>query len=306
MPARAIAVRLALVALIAVGAVGCERSGEPDAGAPVRIAFVPQVDMEERHQAAYRALHDYLAPRLGRPVEIIPLENANAALEGLRAGKLDVCNFSPWPYLLAEEKAGLEALLITQAPDGQPARYRGILVTHPGTGMTKAADIKRQAKDLVFAFEEPVSTSGHLVPRTYLHSVGIVPERDFKTIVYGSDGIANLFAVASRRVDLAALSDNSLRRALDRGRIRAGDVVVVWTSDPVLSNVTAARAGLPAELKARIVQLLIEMPQTSPALWAEVAKQYSNPVAGYAAVQADSLDFFRQAIRDVPGLQLGP
>lgn len=293
---------LALVSFLT----GCAPSEERRADTPLRIAFVPQVDMEERHQAAYTALHDYLASRLDCPVEIVQLENANAAIEGLRSGKLDVCNFSPWPFLLAQEKAGLEALLITQAPDGQPVHYRGILVTHPGTGLTQPGDIKARAPELVFAFEEPVSTSGHLVPRTFLHSAGIVPETEFKKVLYGSDGIANLFAVAHRRVDLAALSDNSLRRAIARGRIREEDVVVVWSSDPVLSNVTAARAALPAELKARLIQLLIEMPRVSPAHWAEVAKQYSNPVAGYMAMQADSLDFFRNAIRDVPGLQLGP
>jgi phosphonate transport system substrate-binding protein len=305
MPVRLIVFRLALASVLSIAFAGCGRPDDADA-APLRIAFVPQVDMEERHQAAYRALHDYLSPRLGRRVEIVQLENANAALEGLRSGKLDVCNFSPWPYLLAEKKAGLEALLLTQAPDGNPVHYRGILVTHPGTGLSVPTDIKERAGELVFAFEEPVSTSGHLVPRTFLHEAGINPEKDFKRVLYGSDGIANLFAVASRRIDLAALSDSSLRRAYAKGRIREGEVIVVWSSAPVLSNVTAARAALPAGVKRQLSQLLMEMPRISPDHWAEVAKQYSNPVVGYMPVQAGSLDFFRNAIRDVPGLQFGP
>lgn len=298
--------RLSALLVCALAALaGCAPQTDRDASQPLRVAFVPQVDMEERHEAAYRALKSYLEPRLGRPVEVISLENANAAIEGLRAGKLDVCNFSPWPYLLAEKKAGLEALLHTVAPDGNPVTYRSILVTHPGTGLASAADLPTRARDLVFTFEEPVSTSGHLVPRTYLHSVGIDPEKDFKKVLYGPDGIANLLAVAHRRVDLAALSDTSFRRALAKGRLDPTDIVVVWTSDPVLSNLTAVRAGLPGETKRRLADLYAAMPRTAPDLWADMARQYSNPVVGYAALRPDSLDFFRNAIRDVPGLSFG-
>lgn len=301
MPVRVASLSLCLI--LSWTTSGCSPQAEI---APLRIAFVPQVDMEERHQEAYRALKAYLEPRFDRPVEVVQLENANAAIEGLRAGKLDVCNFSPWPYLLAESNIGLEALLHTLTPDGQPVRYRGILVTHPDTGLTRADDIKARARELVFAFEEPVSTSGHLVPRTFFHEQGLVPETSFKRVLYGPDGISNLLAVASRRVDLAALSETSLRRALARGRVRESDIVVVWTSEPVLSNLTAARKDLPDELKNRLVELFIAMPEAEPNLWAEVAKQYSNPVAGYAAVQPHSLDYFRNAIRDVPGLQPAP
>ena len=297
-------IRLLTALFAGVIATGCQP--EPGALAPLRIAFVPQVDMEERHASAYQALHTYLSGRLDQPVEIIALENANAALEGMRSGKLDVCNFSPWPFLLAEEKAGLEALLTTRAPDGGPVTYRGILVSRPALGIASLDDLKAQAPGLVFAFEEPVSTSGHLVPRTYLHAAGIAPERDFKRVIYGSDGIANLFAVASGRVDVAALSDNSYRRALARGRIVEGAVNVVWTSPPVISHVVATRRMLSAATKERLRALYVGLPTAAPDLWAEVARQYSTPVGGYAALDDDALAFFRHAIRDVPGLQLSP
>ena len=45
----------------------------------LRIAFVPQVDMEERYDAAYRALEAYLAPALGLKVEVVQVESVNVA-----------------------------------------------------------------------------------------------------------------------------------------------------------------------------------------------------------------------------------
>lgn len=291
---------------ILVGA-GCNRSERTaDPAAPIRFAFVPQTDMEESYAGAYRALQAYMAPRLGQPVEVVQLDNANAAIEGLRAGKLDVCNFSPWPFLIAEKKAGLEALLLTKAPGGAPISYHSVLVTHPGTGLRNSAEMVHRARDLVFAFEEPVSTSGHFAPRTYLHSLGVAPEKDFKRVLYGTDGVTNLLAVRAGRLDVAALSDTTLQRAVERGRIRTEEIVVLWKSPPILSTVIAVRAGLPEALKEKLARLLVDLPTASPTHWAEVMKQYSNPIIGYLPARPAALDRFRRALNEVPGLQLSP
>jgi ABC-type phosphate/phosphonate transport system substrate-binding protein len=46
--------------------------------------------MEERYAGAYGALSAYLRPRLERPIETFSLENANAAMEAMRAGRIDL------------------------------------------------------------------------------------------------------------------------------------------------------------------------------------------------------------------------
>jgi phosphonate transport system substrate-binding protein len=285
----------------AVALVGCSPAAS-EKTAPFRIVFVPQTGMEEQSAAAYRALQTYLAPRLGRPVEITQVENANAAMEGLRAGKLDMSNFSPWPYLMAANKIGIRAILFTHDSDKKPVSYRGVLVTRAGSPVTTPDDLRSQSRNIVFAFEEPVSTSGHFVPRVYLHSIGIKPETDFKKVIYGMDGIGNLLAAKSGRVDVAALSDTSLNRAVAKGRVRADEFNVLWRSAPLLSTIVAVRTALPAELQNRVAELLEAMPAEAPEQWAIFRKNFSNPVSGFSPVQPDTLDYFREAIRTVPGL----
>ena len=123
-------------------------------------------------------------------------------------------------------------------------------------------------------------------------------------MLYGTDGVTNLLAVRAGRLDVAALSDTTLQRAVERGRIRAEEIVVLWKSPPILSTVIAVRASLPTALKEKMAQLLIELPASSPTQWAEVMKQYSNPIVGYLPSRPAALDLFRRALRDVPGLQL--
>jgi ABC-type phosphate/phosphonate transport system substrate-binding protein len=187
---------------------------------------------------------------------------------------------------------------VIRGPDEAPASYRGILVTGAASGIRSSEDLRRRAKDLVFAFEEVVSTSGHFAPRVHLHQLGISPERDFRQVIYGTDGVTNLLAARAGQVDVAALSDSSLRRALERGRIAAGEVEVIWQSPPLVSSMLAVRSALPATLKTHLARLLIELPGVDPARWAEVSRQYSVPGLGYLPVDSETLDYYRRAIRD--------
>lgn len=295
-----------LFALGLLAASGCQRSDTEADAMPtkLRIAFVPQVDMEERYAAAYRALESYLSEALDLEVEVTQLESVNVALEGLRARKLDLCNFSPWPFLIAEQKAGMEALFVTAGPDGLPVSYRTVLVARPALALHSMADVKARAASLVFSFEEPVSTSGHLVPRTFLHEAGINPEKDFKQTMFSSDSTVSVLAVKMGRIDLAAVSDSGLARCIAKRRIKADDVAVVWTSPPVLANVVAIRRELPAAFKQRVREAFLRMPEAAPEKWAEVARQYSHPVVRYLPAEENLFARYRDAIRTVPGLQI--
>lgn len=270
----------------------------------LRIAFVPQVDMEERYDDAYRALEAYLAPALGLKVEVVQVESVNVALEGLRGRKLDLCNFSPWPFLIAERKAGMQALLVTAGADGLPVSYRTILIARPDLGLRSFDELRARAGQLVFSFEEPVSTSGHLVPRTFFHAVGFDPEASFKQVLFSPDSTVSILAVKSGRLDVAAVSRNGFDRAIEKNRIGADELAVLWTSDPVLANVVAIRRELPDAFKARVRDALVRMADAAPELWAVVARQYSNPVSRY--LPADDAHFarFREAVEHVAGLQI--
>lgn len=270
----------------------------------LRIGFVPQQDLEVRAVNAYEALRGYLTRELGIPVESNRMDSVSVALEGIRSNKLDLCSFSPWPFFIAESKAEVEALAFTQGPHGGPASYHTVLITRPDTGLNSFEDVKARSRELVFSFEEAVSTSGHLVPRTFFHRNGIDPTTAFKQMLFSPDSTVSILAVKAGRLDLAAVSETGLAKCLRHGRIAEGDIKVIWKSDPVLATIVSIRRDLPPEFKERIRTLLVEMPTRDPAAWAEVAKVYSNPVIGYLPPDQALLETYRSSLRTVPGLQL--
>jgi phosphonate transport system substrate-binding protein len=296
---------LAATLALSVVTSGCSRSNAQAAATPavLRIAFVPQHDQEERSRTAYAALQGYLKESLKIPVQIQELDSANVALEAMRSRKIDVCNFSPWPFLLAEKKAGAEAFLTTGAPDGLPVHYYTVLIAHPDSDLKSLEDVKARSRELVFSFEEAVSTSGHLVPRQAFYKIGLQPERDFKQMLFSPDSTVLVLAIKARRLDLAAVSDSGLKRNLAKGRVTEQDVRVVWKSEPVLSNVMAIRRELPAEFKQRLRDALIALPRVAPETWQLIVRQYSNPVASYLVATESLLAPYREMVRHVPALQ---
>jgi phosphonate transport system substrate-binding protein len=179
-----------------------------------------------------------------------------------------------------------------------------VLVARPSLGLRSVEDLKARAGEIVFSFEEPVSTSGHLVPRSFFHEIGLDAERAFKQTLFSPDSTVSLLALRAGRLDVAAVSRNSLDRAIEKRRISRDEVSVIWTSAPVLANVVAIRRALPDAFKARVRDALVQMASASPEQWAVVARQYSQPVACYLPADDQLLERFRTAIRNVPGLQI--
>ena len=150
------------------------------------------------------------------------------------------------PGRLVWQQVGMEAVdrangavfLQIVAHDGSPGYYSHIIV-HKDSALPKLDDILKCDKSLDFGIGDPNSTSGFLVPTSYIFAArNIDPKSCFKT-VRNANHQANAMAVANKQVaaatnnseDLAAASQNSAPDA--RSRIK-----IIWTSpliplDPV-------------------------------------------------------------------------
>jgi phosphonate transport system substrate-binding protein len=165
-------------------------------------------------------------------------------------------------------------------------------------------DLKARSREMVFSFEEPVSTSGHLVPRSTLNALGIDPERDFKQLLFSPDSSVSILSIKARRIDVAAVSNTSLLRAFENGRATRDEIVVLFETQPVLSSVLCVRRALPAALKERLREAFIALPAGAPAEWAQVTRMYSTPVSSYLPASDAIIQPYRDMIARVPELQL--
>jgi phosphonate transport system substrate-binding protein len=147
-------------------------------------------------------------------------------------------------------------------------------------------DLKVHAKDLVFAFSDPASTSGNLYPRVGLLDAGINPEKDFKKVIFAGSHIATIMTVKAGKVDAGAFQANFAKRLVEKNKLAADDLRVIWTSETIPNSCYAVRKGLPDSLKKQIQEALLAIPTKDPELFAHLNSLQGNLSSGtvYVAV----------------------
>src|SRR5262245_6478140 len=98
MRVRSLPLAATLGVVIAAGCARSDGAGGRGGSDPnvLRVAFTTTSEDElERRTQAYAGLGDYLSTRLGIKVQIVRGASFSAAVEAMRAGKVDVMNASP-------------------------------------------------------------------------------------------------------------------------------------------------------------------------------------------------------------------
>ena len=227
------------------------------------FAVIPSDDMTQTMKYTQN-ISKYLAKELNVEVNFIKATDYTAVIEAMRSDKCHIAIFGPFSYIMAAEKAGAEAIVTTGPKDGKFYSYQSIFVTSPNSGLHSMDDVKKNSKRLKLAFVDPASTSGHLIPRSCLTDMGLEPEKSFASVTFAGSHAASMLTARSGQTDVAASNTTSLKRLLNNGKIKPEDLVILWKSGPFVFDVFCVKGSLPKELKDKIKNALLNMPNKAP------------------------------------------
>ncbi len=192
--------------------VGCEKpkavSFQEKEKVKVRIATVEQESIKivvgvlitpSTGYAYYRQLLDYIGEKLGKPVEFIAQENyaeVNKLLENNEVHAAFVCGR---PYVDGKEEFGLE-LLVAPRVNGKTI-YHSYIIVNNDSSIHSIEDLRGKT----FAFSDPLSNSGKLVPTYLLAKLGETPDSFFKNYIFTYGHDKSIKTVAQNIVDGAAI-----------------------------------------------------------------------------------------------------
>jgi phosphonate transport system substrate-binding protein len=213
----------------------------------LKVGFIPAEDARAMVRQS-QAIMDKLAAALGMKVEAFVGSDYNATIEALRANHIDVALLGPFSYVLATTQAPVEAFAITVTAKTMQPGYHSIIITQKGSPINSLQDIKGHT----YAFVDPGSTSGFMVPSTAFVQEGIVPEKDFKEVMYSGGHDASIVAVAEGKVEAASVADRILERAFAKGLATRDKIKVIWESPMIPNNPMLYRKNLPEDLKKKI------------------------------------------------------
>ncbi|MDI6852093.1 MAG: phosphate/phosphite/phosphonate ABC transporter substrate-binding protein [Deltaproteobacteria bacterium] len=267
-----IVVTVCLIAWLALGSAGC--SGDPD---QVTVDFSKTLPLARPKQSSgeagtlrgavaamispretfihYRQILDYLARKSGKDLEFVQRKTYWEINELLRKGEIDLAFICSGPYASAKVQYGFVPLAV---PEVQGSTfYRSYLIVNRNSPFHRLEDLKGQT----FAFTDPDSNTGKLVPTFWLTELKERPETFFSQIIYTYS------------------HDNSIL-AVDRGLVAAAAVDgLVWdyyrATNPAFTSKTriikrseeygipplVASGRLPAAERQRLERALLTMHQ---------------------------------------------
>ena len=172
-------------------------------------------------------------------------------IEGMRFGKVQVAWFGNKSAMEAVDRSDGEVFAQTVDAEGNPG-YWSLLLANVDSDMEKLEDALKCDASLNFGIGDPNSTSGFLVPTTFIFAKnGIDPKTCFKT-VRNANHETNLMAVANKQVDVATNNTENLRRLQTTNPEAAKKVKVIWQSPLIPSDPIVWRKDLDQETKDKI------------------------------------------------------
>lgn len=210
-----------------------DRTGWPE----TFIIGVYPGDNVEKAIAAAEPLRAYLEKTLGVRTVIITGTSYNAVIEAMRAGRADAFEVGPFSYVLAAQVADAEAIAVgnysTKVDETVIPGYYSVMFTKKGSGIKSIADLAGKS----FAFTDPASTSGYLVPATDIMTAMNFDSKDqldsFFTATFAGNHPSAVLAVANGTTDAGATFDDNLVDQV----AQAGVKICGITSDDKSQNV---------------------------------------------------------------------
>jgi len=245
--------------LMVIGSMTCACGAEET----LKIGIIPSDDIAALLDA-FDPMTQYLEGELGMEIEVFKATDYTAVVEAMRADKIDAAWFGPLSYVLAANRAGAEAIIMGGTAEGEPDTYHSYIIANANSGLEDAEDLVDKAGETTFAFVDPGSTSGNLVPRGALLDMGIDPETDFEETMFAGGHDAVGLAVQSGNVDAGAMYDEGYNRMVESGALDPEKVKVIWISDPIPKSPFAVKANMDPELKDKIQRAFVDMPEKDP------------------------------------------
>lgn len=206
-------------------------------------------------QMRFKPLIDHLEAKMGVKVETFSASDYAGIITAMAHKHIDFAYFGPKSYVEASARAGAEALALELGKTGNKGYY-GIIITQKESGITSLEQATDKSR--TFAFTDPNSTSGCLVPSVlFYRDLETPPENLFKEVSFSGSHGASILAVKNSKVQVASTNNIDLDRMIEKGAVSRDDFNIIWKSELIPGSPMCGRKDLPESLKSSFAGALM-------------------------------------------------
>ena len=242
--------------LLASGALLLAAAGLSQAQQVLRVSAIPDESPTEL-QRKFKPLGDYLEKKLAMKVEFTPVTDYAASVEGLINNKLDMVWFGGFTFVQAKVRSGGKVIPIVQREEDE--KFKSVFITSDKSIKT-LADLKGKT----FAFGSESSTSGHLMPRSYMLAAKVNPDTDLKRIAFSGAHDATFAAVAGGKVDAGALNISVWEKLLAQSKVDTAQVRVFYTTPGYYDYNWSVRSDMNPVVRQKLTDAFLSLNAKNP------------------------------------------
>jgi phosphonate transport system substrate-binding protein len=211
---------------------------------------------------------------LGVKVKHVTATDYRGTIEALKFKKAEVGHLGPKAYVEASANnyANVEPIVQLQLANGSLG-YRSCLIVHAESDIFSPEDMAGKT----FAFNDPNSTSGYLVPSAFfMMELGVDPRKHFSKVTFSGSHEASILAVAAKKVEIASTNLPDLQQLTRENKVPRGALRVIWVSKLIPNDPIVVRKDLPASLKSAIQESLTTMRARNPEAFKDIGAWLGN------------------------------
>lgn len=199
---------------------------------------------------------DDMRKQTGLDVKAFFASDYAGVIEAMRFDKVQVAWFGNKSAMEAVDRAEGEVFAQSVDAEGNPG-YWSLVIAHKDSPFNNLDDVLKCDKSLNFGIGDPNSTSGFLVPTTYIFAQrSIDPKQCFKTVRNASHE-ANAMAVANKQVNIATNNTENMRRLQKTAPEAFAKIKVLWQSPLIPSDPLVWRKDLDPGVKAKVYTFIM-------------------------------------------------
>jgi phosphonate transport system substrate-binding protein len=224
---------------------------------------------------------------LGVPVKLFTPADYDGVIQGLLGGTLDFAwlGASAYAKVYLTNAEAVDVILTKENLDGTTGYY-SIGFAKADSDLTSMDD----AKGKVFAFADPNSASGYLIPAAELTEKYGKLEEYFGEVKMSGGHEQTIVGVANGDFDAGVswadglgnwedgFTSGAFRKAADSGVVDMSTIKEIWRSKPIPEGPMVVRRALPQDVKDKMYAMLDTM-------WAD------DPECGYNVAAGEAKDF---------------
>jgi len=223
--------------------------------AMLRIAPLPDEDPAAL-QRRYQPLLDFLKAEAGINAKLVLAKDYSHLLELFNSKQIDMANFGAATYLKAHSQSSAEALVMRDID----LLFTSVILVKKSSPVTNLAGLKNKS----FVFGSKLSTSGHLMPRSFLKGYDIDPEIFFSSVAFSGAHDKTAYMVRDGKAYAGVMNASIARAMLKDGRLKEDELRILWETPQYPDYVWAIQKEFPAKSKAALLEAFLSLDREKP------------------------------------------